>query len=961
MADTKKPRKTRKDKGKKRGKRIKNPQFQRGSIDFKTIGTSQTFGSNLTRLAGVLSSRANQPSMDYQKRLEEDVKKLQEKLQENVKERAIITTPSSQPTPPSQPRPDIQRGQEEVNDPKIQVLNAQLQQREARLRGIRRQEEEATAKAVEATARAVEAETRAQGAKDELRRVTSKVGELEAIGEVLETRVQTLQQEQHALKYQQEQQRIQSIFDKVNSMSVATLKTLTRETGSIIDLRAAALGMEGITKFSIKEKGKKSIFVPEFGELIPQVSEVEQGQEEGGMSQKDRTMAQQQLELIGKKALLQTSELQKQGYKQALEEQEQYYKERLQEMSQSEADTMALIATTTEARIAEVEAEKARLQEAYAGLQGQTRAESLANEERLFRLTRQGEQLQSQLAEEQAAKEAMKSQFQKEVEQGQAYQKEELSRLQRERDDQAAKVARLEEDIRFKKDQIEEFKSTSVSKKEYESEVKLLKKEISRQEAELKDARAQRDKGDKLIIKQQMERAGLEQALVTATTQQQKGQAEEGQAVSEVRRAMGENIRHQRERAEMYGQTVEQMRDQFEEERQALRSKIVQAETQRDLIRQSALQQEEEFNEEAKWSNEVVGMMAEDLAGQQQRAVKSELQLRKKKTALEPLAPLQIPSEIAKPKSPSIREPAPSPRTIQDRLVRVINEIATSPREAPPQEKPDVEQAQEEELARGGGGGRPPLPPRPQVKRTGVRPKPVRKPQEPITEVNQPKQAEELPTEKKEKKTLIPRALRREEQEPIQPTLNPLTEREERMRRVTRDIESEKEYVQKELKRRSQYGDLNDEQYNIYTGFRQIGVGREEAKRMVTTMSTEKAETVLLQLEEEKFKKMQSQAAAEIVRPQVDDTRRAQEETSVDLDLIVRSEGRDLYNAEVQEYNAKKSTMSASEKKLERMRIKALEKEVLQLPRKVKPPETVSFQTPIGVASELQGFGSVSL
>jgi len=67
----KKPRKTRKDKGKKRGKRTKNPRLQTGSIDFRTIGTQQTFGPNLSSLVGTLASLARpivpfQPSMPQQ-------------------------------------------------------------------------------------------------------------------------------------------------------------------------------------------------------------------------------------------------------------------------------------------------------------------------------------------------------------------------------------------------------------------------------------------------------------------------------------------------------------------------------------------------------------------------------------------------------------------------------------------------------------------------------------------------------------------------------------------------------------------------------------------------------------------------------------------------------------------------------------------------------------------------------
>lgn len=56
----KKTRKPRKDKGKRRGrKQTKNPQFQKGSLDFRHIGTSQS--SNATLLAGLIASRAVVP------------------------------------------------------------------------------------------------------------------------------------------------------------------------------------------------------------------------------------------------------------------------------------------------------------------------------------------------------------------------------------------------------------------------------------------------------------------------------------------------------------------------------------------------------------------------------------------------------------------------------------------------------------------------------------------------------------------------------------------------------------------------------------------------------------------------------------------------------------------------------------------------------------------------------------
>ena len=106
----KKARKPRKDKGVKRSKGAKgtkNPQFQTGSIDFRTIGTSATTGVNLTKLAGLVSSsRAIAPL----------VSQPQMNVEEVISRELAKYTPRDLPknVPPPQFRPDVSQGQEET-------------------------------------------------------------------------------------------------------------------------------------------------------------------------------------------------------------------------------------------------------------------------------------------------------------------------------------------------------------------------------------------------------------------------------------------------------------------------------------------------------------------------------------------------------------------------------------------------------------------------------------------------------------------------------------------------------------------------------------------------------------------------------------------------------------------------------------------------------------------------------
>lgn len=110
MTEPKKPRKTRKDKGKKRGKRtIKNPRLQTGSLDFRHIGTTATMGTNLTALAGlVASSRPAFPTFSQDQQLINELRK----KEEQVKNTELIIKQQNIPPQPAF-EPDVEQGQEE--------------------------------------------------------------------------------------------------------------------------------------------------------------------------------------------------------------------------------------------------------------------------------------------------------------------------------------------------------------------------------------------------------------------------------------------------------------------------------------------------------------------------------------------------------------------------------------------------------------------------------------------------------------------------------------------------------------------------------------------------------------------------------------------------------------------------------------------------------------------------------
>ena len=112
----KKPRKKRSDFGKKRGKRMKNPRLQTGSIDFRTIGTQQI--SNLTSLIGTMAS-LSRPI-------------IQQPISTELSRYAPRDLEMRQMIPQPQERADVQQAQEEPSQTE-QVRRA-MGERIARLR-----------------------------------------------------------------------------------------------------------------------------------------------------------------------------------------------------------------------------------------------------------------------------------------------------------------------------------------------------------------------------------------------------------------------------------------------------------------------------------------------------------------------------------------------------------------------------------------------------------------------------------------------------------------------------------------------------------------------------------------------------------------------------------------------------------------------------------------------------------
>jgi hypothetical protein len=150
----KKPRKTRKDKGTKRGKKgMTNPRVQTGSIDFRTIGTQQTFGPNLTSLIGTVASLAR-PIVPFQPSVPQQVSS-ELIMRQNI--------------PPAQERADVEQNQEET--PTTEVRRAMGE----RIGRLRREEASLFLKGKGMEAKNIQLEEYANKVKSELQTSNEKL------------------------------------------------------------------------------------------------------------------------------------------------------------------------------------------------------------------------------------------------------------------------------------------------------------------------------------------------------------------------------------------------------------------------------------------------------------------------------------------------------------------------------------------------------------------------------------------------------------------------------------------------------------------------------------------------------------------------------------------------------------------------------------------------------------------
>ena len=125
-----KQRKSRKDKGTKRGKKgTANPQFQTGSINMRTIGTSATIGPNLTRLAGLISSsRQITPTLAQDNKLMDELRRTNIELGKST-ELALR-------------KPDVNQGQEETpSEVGNELLHAQRTALTNTIKNLRNEEQ----------------------------------------------------------------------------------------------------------------------------------------------------------------------------------------------------------------------------------------------------------------------------------------------------------------------------------------------------------------------------------------------------------------------------------------------------------------------------------------------------------------------------------------------------------------------------------------------------------------------------------------------------------------------------------------------------------------------------------------------------------------------------------------------------------------------------------------------------
>ena len=617
---SKKPRKQRKDKGTKRkptyiGAYREKEGRPTSKMEVLASGSSGLTGAKLgksTRLAGVINSM-KLPQMDNILSIQQELKKQQEDLKKQQEE---FQKYFNKPSVAVVPKADVKQAQEEQSQQEVIASNklkefalkSNIKNRRKEIEQLKQQKEEETRLAQEAVARANEAEL-------ELR-------QMKEISDEMFQEVEIKKQEAETLTTQMRQQKIQYIFDTANALNLASLRTMFGNIPGedIAGYRIKYLVSQGITEFKTDKKGKQTIFIPKEGvyegeAFIPfDITQLEQERaqledQNGGLHDTVRELMMQREdayagnllnEVMGEMITSISSELMMEGYER-----------KVQEAKASEAEAYR-IALSKQEELAQKEQEYQQLlgqaEEEYGGLKAQMEREGLTAQEQRMGLESEIRRLKEERDTEIAQGLAIKNAETERLE-------ENIRSLQRGNEDLQAQTKRLQEEIDFKK-QLMEGVVTKKEADELRKEIRLLKKD-------LEYAKEQGRKGDLALVKYQKEKMVLEQALTISKIEQKGMEQEQESAVTSIRQAMGARIENMRTREERQAEQIARMEEEFDEERQALRAQIVEEQTKRDLITQRALQAEEEYNTEAEWSNNVVGMMAEDLAGQQLRNIQA--------------------------------------------------------------------------------------------------------------------------------------------------------------------------------------------------------------------------------------------------------------------------------------------------------------------------------------------------
>lgn len=316
-------------------------------------------------------------------------------------------------------------------------------------------------------------------------------------------------------------------------------------------------------------------------------------------------------------------------YKENFLIQEQKVRDLTRELAQERQQGYAMMD-----KMVELEQEKQTLRQEQDYLRQET--------ENLTGLTRQQQrELELRNEEIQRAQERIMKQertLDEEIKRGLQFKDEELRQAAMENEKIKIKMMGLEQSYELNKSQLDELKKEMkegvITKREYDNKVRELSSTINELDKNLKYMREQEKKSNALLGKQQLEKTKLSEELERLKTENENLDEYEKFNATQVRTAMGNRIDNLRQ---VMNKQLEQQRDQFEEERQSLKGKILEIENQKDLIYETALQAEQEYNEEARTSNEIVGMMAEELLSEKYRRQQQQINQQKKEKAFQDL------------------------------------------------------------------------------------------------------------------------------------------------------------------------------------------------------------------------------------------------------------------------------------------------------------------------------------